>query len=68
VLRLSHGGVTTALNRGLVAARAELVARMDADDEAKPDRLERQLVVALEAQPDAAGWAPAVRSSPLAAA
>jgi glycosyltransferase involved in cell wall biosynthesis len=53
VLRVSHGGVARALNRGLIAARAELVARMDADDEAKPDRLERQLA-ALEAQPDIA--------------
>jgi glycosyltransferase involved in cell wall biosynthesis len=42
-----------ALNQGLIAARAELVARMDADDEARPDRLERQLA-ALEAQPDTA--------------
>jgi glycosyltransferase involved in cell wall biosynthesis len=53
VLRLSHGGVAMALNQGLIAARAELVARMDADDEARPDRLERQLA-ALEAQPDTA--------------
>ncbi len=39
-----------ALNLGLAAARGPLVARMDADDEALPDRLERQFL-ALEAQP-----------------
>ncbi len=53
VLRLPHAGVATALNHGLTAARAGLVARMDADDEAKPERLERQ-VAALEASPDIA--------------
>jgi glycosyltransferase involved in cell wall biosynthesis len=50
VLRIEHGGVARALNRGLAAARASLIARMDADDEAMPERLERQ-VAALAAQP-----------------
>jgi len=53
VISLPHGGVATALNQGLAAARAQLVARMDADDEAKPERLERQ-VTALQAQPETA--------------
>ncbi|HYG67266.1 MAG TPA: glycosyltransferase family 2 protein, partial [Anaeromyxobacteraceae bacterium] len=43
-------GIALALNRGLAACDAELVARMDADDVAHPDRLARQRA-ALEAQP-----------------
>ena len=35
-------GIVRALNRGLIAARAPLVARMDADDEIHPERLARQ--------------------------
>lgn len=53
VIGVPHAGVATALNRGLAAASADLVARMDADDEALPDRLERQ-VAALETLPDVA--------------
>lgn len=36
------GGLVDALNRGIAAARAPLIARMDADDVAMPERLERQ--------------------------
>jgi glycosyltransferase involved in cell wall biosynthesis len=36
-------GLVAALNLGLAAARARYLARMDADDEAHPDRLRRQL-------------------------
>jgi GT2 family glycosyltransferase len=36
-------GIAAALNRGLGVARAELIARMDADDVALPDRLAAQL-------------------------
>ena len=36
-------GLVTALNRGLAEARAPLLARLDADDRALPQRLERQL-------------------------
>lgn len=36
------GGLVSALNAGLALARAPLVARMDADDTAHPERLERQ--------------------------
>jgi GT2 family glycosyltransferase len=43
VLRQSHQGIIAALNTGLAACRAPLVARMDADDRSHPRRLERQL-------------------------
>ena len=38
-LFLPHGGIVAALNAGLEAARGSLVARMDADDTAHPQRL-----------------------------
>lgn len=43
VVHLPSVGLPEALNRGLRECRAPLVARMDADDLAAPDRLERQL-------------------------
>ena len=43
ILSLSHAGIIEALNAGLVACRAELIARMDADDHAHPERLARQV-------------------------
>jgi len=42
VERQAHTGLTRALGRALARARAPLVARLDADDVARPDRLERQ--------------------------
>lgn len=42
VLRQPPLGIVAALTAGLAAARGELVARMDADDEAHPQRLELQ--------------------------
>lgn len=42
VLTQAHGGLITALNHGLGVCRAELVARMDADDESLPERLKLQ--------------------------
>jgi glycosyltransferase involved in cell wall biosynthesis len=42
VLRQDGLGLVPALNRGLAEARALYVARMDADDVAWPERLERQ--------------------------
>lgn len=42
VLRLDHAGIVVALNHGLAQARAEWIARMDADDLSLPRRLERQ--------------------------
>lgn len=41
-LLAAGGGLVDALNRGIGAARAPLIARMDADDLAHPDRLARQ--------------------------
>jgi glycosyltransferase involved in cell wall biosynthesis len=51
VLRQPRGGQTKALNHGLRAARAPLIARIDADDVALPRRLERQAGF-LAAHPD----------------
>jgi glycosyltransferase involved in cell wall biosynthesis len=42
VVRHEAGGLTRALNRALGLARADLVARLDADDVALPERLARQ--------------------------
>ncbi|HZJ72113.1 MAG TPA: glycosyltransferase, partial [Planctomycetota bacterium] len=42
VLRQERTGLTRALNAGLARATAPLVARLDADDIALPERLERQ--------------------------
>ncbi len=42
VERRAHAGLTRSLNRALGLARAPLVARLDADDWALPERLERQ--------------------------
>jgi len=42
-LSVPHGGIVAALNAGVEAARAELIARMDADDICLPERFERQL-------------------------
>lgn len=44
-------GLTPTLNRGLQAAGAPIIARMDSDDISAPERLERQ-VAFLEAHPD----------------
>jgi glycosyltransferase involved in cell wall biosynthesis len=46
-------GLTAALDAGCAAATAPLIARMDADDVALPDRLERQLAF-LDVQPEVA--------------
>src|SRR4051794_24616628 len=59
VVRQEALGLVPALNRGLEQARAPLIARMDADDVALPERLARQ-VAFLEAAPEVAlvgtGW------------
>jgi glycosyltransferase involved in cell wall biosynthesis len=41
-VRQPHGGIITALNAGLEACRGAYVARMDADDLSRPERLELQ--------------------------
>lgn len=42
LVQLKHGGIVTALNRGIAESRAEWIARMDCDDIAKPKRLAAQ--------------------------
>lgn len=42
VIQQAHGGLVVALERGLDACRAPLIARMDGDDRATPDRLRLQ--------------------------
>jgi glycosyltransferase involved in cell wall biosynthesis len=51
LVRQEAAGLTRALNRALGLARAELVARLDADDLALPERLARQRAF-LAAHPD----------------
>lgn len=43
VIHAPHGGIAVALNTALDAARGRLLARMDADDLAHPQRLARQV-------------------------
>ena len=42
VLRLDHAGIVVALNHGLSQAKANWIARLDADDISEPRRLELQ--------------------------
>ncbi len=42
VIEQPHQGLATALNRGIDQARADLIARMDADDVSQRERLEKQ--------------------------
>jgi len=53
LIRLPHAGIIPALNTGLAEARADLIARMDADDKMHPARLEKQ-VAYLETHPEVA--------------
>ncbi|HEX8121137.1 MAG TPA: glycosyltransferase family 2 protein [Solirubrobacteraceae bacterium] len=43
VLRVDHGGAAHAVNAGIEAAQGEMIARMDADDVAAPERFATQL-------------------------
>ncbi|HEU4618920.1 MAG TPA: glycosyltransferase [Gammaproteobacteria bacterium] len=51
LVALEHRGIVPALNAGIAAARGRLIARMDADDEMLPRRLEAQVAL-LAARPD----------------
>ncbi len=51
LLRLGRLGIAEALQEGLARIRSPFVARMDADDRALPDRLEKQLEVFEKAGP-----------------
>ena len=53
VITIAHAGIIPALNNGMEACRSHLVARMDADDVAHPERLERQAAF-LEENPEVA--------------
>ncbi len=53
LLRIEARGIIAALNAGLAACQAPVIARMDADDIAEPDRLLQQLDL-LRARPDLA--------------
>jgi glycosyltransferase involved in cell wall biosynthesis len=53
VLRQNHQGIVAALNSAFVAAAGELIARMDSDDVAEPQRFARQ-VEHLDRHPDIA--------------
>ena len=48
VIENDHGGISSALNRGVAECRGEWIARMDGDDIALPDRLEKQVKAARE--------------------
>lgn len=63
VLRGPGEGIARALNRGLAACDSEIVARMDADDVAHPERLRLQ-VEALRADPALAAVGARVRAFP----
>jgi glycosyltransferase involved in cell wall biosynthesis len=39
----AHAGLAASLNRGLAKCRGKLIARMDADDVSRPQRLEKQI-------------------------
>jgi glycosyltransferase involved in cell wall biosynthesis len=45
LLRQAPQGIVAALNTGIAAARAPYLARLDADDRARPDRLGKQFAV-----------------------
>ena len=53
LLRLPHAGIVHALQAGCAEVRAPFIARMDADDIALPQRLEKQ-VRFMQAHPDTA--------------
>jgi glycosyltransferase involved in cell wall biosynthesis len=51
VIHQAHAGIIAALNCGMAACRAPLVARMDGDDRSHPERLAKQLAY-LESHPE----------------
>lgn len=60
LLEQANGGIVDALNLGLAAATASLIARHDADDLANPDRFAKQLAY-LSANPECAAVSGAIR-------
>lgn len=63
VLQTGGRGLVAALATGLAAARGELVARMDADDLAEPERLEKQVAL-MERDPRIAACGTGIRYFP----
>lgn len=59
-VRQDNRGITATLNRGLELCRGDFIARMDADDVAHPQRLEKQLAL-LRREPDVVICGTAVR-------
>ena len=53
VLQQAHTGIIEALNTGLKACQGDYIARMDADDLAHPQRLEKQAAF-LDSRPEIA--------------
>jgi glycosyltransferase involved in cell wall biosynthesis len=60
LIRQANAGIVAALNRALAETDAPVIARLDADDRAAPDRLARQLAC-FEANPDIVATSGAVR-------
>ena len=65
VLRLAPRGLIEALNAGLSACRAPLIARMDADDRSHPERFAEQVRL-LDLRPDLAAAGCLVEAFPAA--
>jgi len=63
VLHLPHAGLVPALNAGIAECRADLIARMDADDVCHPERLRLQVEFMRE-NPDVSVCGCLVRSFP----
>ena len=60
IITQANRGLVASLNRGLAESRAPLVARIDADDVAEPERFARQ-VAFLQAHPEVAALGSAIR-------
>ena len=67
LLRNPRRGIVSALQSGLARARAPYIARMDADDISRPDRLRKQFEF-LQRSPDVAGCGTGVTVFPASAA
>lgn len=65
IFSTSHGGVIEAANTGLLACRAPYIARMDADDVSKPERLGLQAAY-LDQHPEVAVVSSLVEAFPKA--
>ena len=63
VISRSHAGVIAASNAGIAACRAPYIARMDADDRAHPQRLEKQAAF-LDENPEIAVVSSLVKAFP----